>query len=343
MLQKIKSLHLEITDRCQAACPQCPRTNLTNGKQYEWIKNIDLTLDDVKTIFPDLVIKDIKKIVVGGNFGDPVISKHFIPIIEYFFSCNSNLMIRVSTNGSFYNEEWWKKLAEKFSKFNFKVVFAIEGIDQITHSFYRRGTDYEKVFNNARSFINAGGNAKAFCLVYEHNENTIDEIKEKNESINLETSFLSTERFWKENYLNFNYKNKSYVLKKTNLDLKNNDEIEGALNYNASISCFSKNDNHIYVDCNGFVSPCCFLGAYLYITNSKKFHISNSNFGIYKEDVEEMIQIYKNYDLEMFNAKKHTINEILNSSFYKDLEILHYKKMPKKCLRTCGNTPFKKI
>lgn len=343
MFSKIKSLHLELTDKCQAACPQCPRTNVNTGKKHNWISNTDLSINDIKNIFTPSTIESINKIVLGGNFGDPLISKDFISIIEYFFSCNPNIKIRVSTNGSFYNPTWWSDLAKKFSGYHFKAVFAIEGVDQTTHSFYRRGTNYQKVYDNAKSFVESGGAAVALCLVYEHNQDQLEKIKEKNKLIGLDTSFLGSERFWKGDQLDFVYKNKSYTLKKASISLKNNSDIEGELDYNSNISCFSKNDNHIYVDSSGYVSPCCFLGAYLYAAKNNKFKLEESNFGLYQDDLIEGISLYKDYDLEILNAKKHDINEILNSKFFKDLEKYHIDKKPKKCLRTCGNTPFKKI
>jgi MoaA/NifB/PqqE/SkfB family radical SAM enzyme len=48
-LADLKSLHVEITNRCQAACPMCSR-NYHGGLDNVLIKNADWSLDDFKNI-----------------------------------------------------------------------------------------------------------------------------------------------------------------------------------------------------------------------------------------------------------------------------------------------------
>lgn len=344
MYNVIKSIHLEITDKCQALCPMCPRTNPNTGRQYNWIKKIDLNLEKIRKIFPERFLYTVEKIVIGGNFGDPFANKFLIDIVDYLFSCNPKIYIRISTNGSFYNKDWWFNLGLKFKKYNLKIVFAIEGIDNESHSFYRQSTNYQKVYENSKFFIKGGGNASALCLVFNHNEKLIEQIKKKNNVIGLNTTFLATERFWLEENLEFKSNNKILTLQKTKLNLDNNNSnIEKTINKNENIICFAEEDQHIYVDCNGYVSPCCFLGAALYIAHNNKFDIVNSNFGKYYTDILELKYIYEKYDLKLFDATVYSIETIINSLFFKNLKILHRHKKPIKCLRTCGNTPFKKI
>ena len=46
----IKQVHLEVTQRCQAACPMCDR-NENGGVDNRWIDNSELSLDECKRIF----------------------------------------------------------------------------------------------------------------------------------------------------------------------------------------------------------------------------------------------------------------------------------------------------
>ena len=56
------TVHLELTDKCNAACPMCQRTNIEPPSSVEkpkanktasYIQNVDLTLEDILTIWPE--------------------------------------------------------------------------------------------------------------------------------------------------------------------------------------------------------------------------------------------------------------------------------------------------
>ncbi len=51
--EEIRKVHLELTDKCNAACPQCSR-NERGGPVNPLLPLTELTLDDIKTIFPPL-------------------------------------------------------------------------------------------------------------------------------------------------------------------------------------------------------------------------------------------------------------------------------------------------
>ena len=58
--QDIKAVHLELTERCQAACPMCPRTG---NKE---LNNAELSLDDIKLIFPEHFVKQLTHFSLCG-------------------------------------------------------------------------------------------------------------------------------------------------------------------------------------------------------------------------------------------------------------------------------------
>ena len=57
--EDIKTVHLEVTQRCNAACPMCDR-NVNGGKDSPHITNAELTLEDAKRIFEPEFIKQLK-------------------------------------------------------------------------------------------------------------------------------------------------------------------------------------------------------------------------------------------------------------------------------------------
>ena len=70
----IKSVHIELTNKCQASCPMCAR-NYSGGKEREYLKLNEITLDNFKNWFPIEFLERLDNFYACGNYGDPIIAK----------------------------------------------------------------------------------------------------------------------------------------------------------------------------------------------------------------------------------------------------------------------------
>ena len=93
----IKSVHIEVTDKCNAACPMCAR-NIFGGKDNPLLPITELTLEDVKKIFSKEFVLQLEHIYMCGNYGDPIVAKETSEIFEWFRSINSNMTFGMHTN-----------------------------------------------------------------------------------------------------------------------------------------------------------------------------------------------------------------------------------------------------
>ena len=75
----ITQVHWEPTDKCNSACPMCPRYD-SMGFEIGTLKNTEWTLEGFKAAWPVEFIKDLWKILACGNFGDPCACKEFVDI-----------------------------------------------------------------------------------------------------------------------------------------------------------------------------------------------------------------------------------------------------------------------
>jgi hypothetical protein len=114
----------------------------------------DLSTTDIRAIFTSEFLRQLRQIDLCGVHGDPVAARSFNAAVDWFTVANSALRIEVYTNGALRPGRWWRELARRYQ--TLRVVFAIDGLED-THAFYRRGTSFEKVVENARAFISAGG------------------------------------------------------------------------------------------------------------------------------------------------------------------------------------------
>ena len=87
---EIKTIHLEITDKCNAACPMCAR-NINGGEDNPQLPGTELSLDDVKKIFPPQFIAQLDRMYMCGNYGDPVVARDTLEVFKYFRSNNPRI------------------------------------------------------------------------------------------------------------------------------------------------------------------------------------------------------------------------------------------------------------
>jgi MoaA/NifB/PqqE/SkfB family radical SAM enzyme len=168
---QIREVHLEISSLCNARCPLCPR-NFRGYPYNDGYIETNLTLDSVIRIFSSKFLKQLHRIYINGNFGDAVMNPETPAIVEYFKLHNKDLIIDISTNGSARDRSFWQKLAKEKAT----VLFCLDGLED-THHLYRQNTNWQTILNNAKIFIDAGGNAIWKMIKFEHNKHQINACK----------------------------------------------------------------------------------------------------------------------------------------------------------------------
>lgn len=265
------ALHIELTDKCQASCPMCAR-NYNGGAERPFVGQREVTLNQFKSWFTPEFLKTIDNFYACGNYGDPIIAKDCLSIFEYVRSC-SDTRLSIHTNGSARTVNWWGNLAKIMTGAH-EVTFGIDGFAE-SHVLYRRGTDWNKIIENAKAFIDAGGNATIDCLVFKHNQHEIEDFKSAMLGIGFKSvNIKSTKRFYdmqKFPVMSANG-NIEYCLEPVDADeykqinflklsdISNDINIWESIVESSTISpkCIQKKE--IYVDARGNVYPCCWVG-----------------------------------------------------------------------------------
>lgn len=278
---EIKRVHIELTEKCQASCPMCLRTN--NPK----LTNSELSVQDIRNIFPKKFIKQLEHVTFCGNFGEPIVAQDCLEIVEYFRYSNPNLQISINTNAGARNSNFWIDLASIFSDSNSYVVFGIDGLEDTNH-LYRVGVNWNKVISSAKTFISHGGNARWDFIIFEHNEHQINDARKLSEQLGFKSFRLKkTYRFGI--YKNLNIKPpKNFINEMTHILSKDEyDSIE--------IDCLVKKQKEIYVSAQALLFPCCWIGGEIYKDHSL-------------------------FNVEDLNLRKYTIEEIMNTDYFFNLE-----------------------
>jgi MoaA/NifB/PqqE/SkfB family radical SAM enzyme len=178
---ELKQLHIELTNACNAACPMCTRFHVNSPLIRPDLVLEQITIDKFKKYFPPEVINKLEIILFCGVHGDPGMAKDLYEICEYIAQTNSEISVRINTNGGMRKPEFWAKLGKLFSQqrndhWRWEVTWSIDGLADTNH-IYRRNVEFNTVIKNAQAFIDAGGISNWDYLIFKHNEHQIDEAK----------------------------------------------------------------------------------------------------------------------------------------------------------------------
>lgn len=265
LLENIRHLHMEFSSLCNARCPQCPRNLFGYPFNMGYVET-NLTLELIKKSFSPQFISQIRVLLVNGNFGDFTSNLESLEILQYFKSCNENLQIEISTNGSARNAQFWSELGKLN---NTKVHFCLDGL-QDTHHLYRQDTDFNKILQNAKSYMDSGGYAVWKMIKFDHNAHQIDDCR--NMSMELNFKKFEIVDHGRNTGPVFNRDGTlSHIMGEWYGDTVIENIIADKSNQNKEFhikphvigtthSCITKNQKSIYISAEGKVYPCCFFG-----------------------------------------------------------------------------------
>jgi len=336
---QLKSLHLEITNNCQASCPMCTR-NIHGGLENPLLDINSWSLEKYKTIVSPEVINQIDKVYFCGNFGDPLLNNNLLEMCEYTAEVDPSIQVRIHTNGSLRSKSWWKNLAEILPE-DHMVVFALDGLAD-THALYRIGTDFNKIIDNATAFIEAGGKAEWAFLRFKHNEHQVEEARLLAKELNFDSFVMKDSSRWlldtKFPVYDKNKETTHHLEPSQYSELKFIDKkvIENykSIVARSKINCHALDQKEVYIDAYGHLLPCCWLGSLPYIPIDHEVDV----FAIKQEILKQYYDLVDSLGgIDSIDTTKRSIRDIVDSTEYQTIwdEYWNTKKLIT-CARACG-------
>ena len=341
----LQNLDFGLTTRCNAACPQCPRTDNSIKKGYSWIKQEEITLDDMKKIVPPSFFKkhNIFSVSFCGGYGDPLLAKDLFEITEYLRGLvRPTATLSIATNGSMKKPiKWWHELGKILSKWNScEVTFGLDGIDQDMHSKYRVHTNFLKILENAQILQMYGISTRWQYIVFDYNEDFVEEARALSKKYNFTTFHpLTAVR----NPIDNDFRPPK--------DLTNLMTTRGASYNNFTgnkfdyIDCISSKAREVHIPANGVVSPCCFLDERYFIYRYKEEYIklyggADMTFqDIIASDnktVEDIVTLWSDVDMGIFDSKERGLQAVLDEPWWESFFRKQKKLQVNKCNDACG-------
>ena len=278
MLDRIKWLHIEPTTRCNAWCQFCQRNNYGYGLSDFALVDLDPSrLQKVISVMPAL-----ETVQFCGTLGDPCASKLLNEQLQVVK--DSGLELQLQTNGSLRTKDWWAKLAKDFGN-SLSVWFAIDGLED-THKIYRQATNWKKIIENAKSFIDAGGNAVWQFIPFAHNEHQIRDCMKMSTALGFSRfEFVKNARYFDQAYNyktgepmdirpwskhNEQWKRQGDILDKSTGDKQNNQVKEK--------NCMHLALSSLFLNASGVITPCCYFRTKPFVDGEIQNSIKSKEF-----------------------------------------------------------------
>ncbi len=307
----VKELDIEHSAVCNASCPQCTR-ELRPG-DYSWFNQTWLDNDFYENHIPQEVYDNLESIFFSGMVGDPCAAPNFLEVCKIIKQKAPNVNIKVSTNGGMRNADWWKELASVLGKGSW-VRFAIDGLDD-TNEIYRVGVKWNKVLENVKAFINAGGEAEWQWIAFRHNEHQIDQAREFSKSIGFDRFIVRrSHKFLLDALFEMNYTIKGIPIQQPSqhqyvhpliLQKEKNYNLQEALKISSSseVTCDAKKRKAAYISAEGFLLPCVYTATCIHLYKHKD--LGDGWKVLWEHHGKDKINLYKN-----------NWNEIINGEFF---------------------------
>lgn len=284
---EITQVQVELTTRCNARCPMCPR----NYRGMDWNSGYpitELTLAQFQHILKPQFLEQLKPpihsdgfphkiyhfygVLFNGNLGDFAMARDGQDIVQYLV--DHGVAVKINTNGSLRTSDWWAGLAQP----KVEIGFALDGLAD-THHLYRQDTDWNRVIEHAQAFIKAGGQAVWRFIPFDHNRHQEDQCR----ALAQDLGFVRFENIWDgrdrgpvfHRNGSFSHWIGNLLPTESNQPPQVKELLHNHITWfdsktvrssrdtpKMNMQCIHKRNREIYLSADGSVYPCCFLGFY---------------------------------------------------------------------------------
>ena len=332
-IDDIKSVQIDHTSRCNCLCPQCAR--VSNGVVNPRMPIDELTVEDYKVIFPSTIIKQVDIISQCGNYGDIVASNTILDCLEWLRENGCTAHINIMTNGSARTADWWKRLASIID-LNGRVIFSIDGLEDTNH-LYRVNASWNKIMENASTYIANNGRARWDYLIFDHNQHQVEEAEKLAREIGFESFYVkNTSRFINDkNYLTGKVSEEETLKQPTDEKYRSTssekfvniiDKHNTWENYinETTIDCKFQKQSALFVDFQARLWPCTWVAAPIHFAK-----IDNIQ-------TKQIHSLMEHYGTTFNSLRHHTLEDVLTHEWFASNLVSSWETDEK--LMTCGRT-----
>lgn len=336
--EKVERLNIDINSACNAACPGCARQIGGIYRNETYPMNQHMSLETWIKLFQE-VGHQIKSVVFCGNYGDAGATNHLPEMLSAAHEINPDTYFVVVSNMGLNSIEYWKRLGNCVPKHCLQVQCSIDGLEDTNH-LYRRFVKWDKVIRNVRALAETDTLMIWKYIEFDWNKHQIEQARELASSIGFYDFIVTpnnqpgSDKDFTEfrNLLGNDWDSVEAYMKGAPFSITSWRDLDAEESYKHvmkhvaeydTIECYTKDEQSIHVDWNGYVWPCCWFGGTEYLPQPEV----RSAQGLFVPDVQSGWN----------NINNHTLKTILEHPFYKNELMDSLSTKPSTvCASSCG-------
>lgn len=304
----VNVLQFDITMYCNSYCGTCARNN--NGGEFRpELPLVHMSIDTWRNVLSPANVVNLTGLSFNGNYGDASMHPDLIEMFEYVAELKPELAIEIHTNGGARTPEFYIQLAHVLKRFRkHRVVFGVDGLKG-TSDIYRRGVNFDRVMDNARAFIGAGGTATWRYIVFDYNIDQIETAEKQARDIGFAEFSLNRSVFESipmKQYKNFPAETVTAPNRERVLELKQQYGFKKYRSEHLSTydsACPWAQRGNIQIDPSGCVWPCCYFSLDIFNSNSEYLNTLRTFNNLNKNSLEFVLE-HKYFKTELPQAWK---------------------------------------
>ncbi len=331
-IASLTGLQLEISNKCNALCPGCIRTDsrTLNRVRGEFVNPSELPISLIEELFRSQFSTQLREIEFCGTLDEPLAHSKFLEILSLILSKRADLKISIHTNGSLRDEKYFEKLADLLKIFDQESVirFSIDGLAD-TNEIYRYKTSFSKIMNNLSAFISGGGRAIWQSVVFPWNQHQVQEMKALAKSMGCVAFYARPDRTFVSklgvdqiNLLRSETQELKYKFPKGDPQVLENIY----LRLQEPVQCiYKENRKMLFLSWDGRIWPCCFW--------------SNLRFENEEKRRAQHEQLFIKYGNDFNKLESSSLDEVLQSSFFEQDLVKSWasgEKLKWRCTERCS-------
>jgi MoaA/NifB/PqqE/SkfB family radical SAM enzyme len=278
--ETVEEFHVEPTNICTLKCPGCARTRFIDQWPQKW-KNYNLDIDQLLK-FLDIDLVD-KKILLCGNYGDPVYHTDLINFVKKLKQRGPRLSI--ITNGSYKSHEWWQELTS-FLENSDSITFSIDGTPENFIN-YRKNADWKSIQTGIEVSTRSKCQTVWKYIPFKYNQNDIEQVKNLSVELGIDQFEISYSDRFDEKTIEFFPDNTLLGKRYQSQQIWKSDRSITDINPECQMGKYEN-----YVSADGYYSPCCYLADHrfyyknIFGKNKKQYNIRNTTLSAIREKTE---------------------------------------------------------
>lgn len=343
MMNEIYQIEIDVTNKCNASCPQCVRNYYGS---YTW-PSLPIVDIDIELLINGVSLstwKNLKHVRLCGTYGDPCMHSKLQDIVKAIKKL-TDASITINTNGGIRSKKWWADTAKILDSTKDTVVFGLDGLADTNH-LYRKGVNFHKAIANIKAFNKSGGRSIWQFLVFKHNQHQVQEAKElafsigcadfavkktsrfldKTHNLTDSTPVLDSQGhavYYLEPPTDEKYINQGYEIVKQTIKFYGSYQKYLA---NTKIECFAKRMYYVNITATGEVFPCAWLADRMYGFESES-HVDHGTLLKIMESIGGRDQI---------NLRNVCLEDIVNGPWFAAIEQSWATNSIERCANQCG-------